>query len=274
MRRRRFFSWTPPFLKLGYLGRRLALWWRNFSQLNHSRLLSSSSCPGGWGTPQKLPPPPCPESALYQGRSPPAGAAHWLSTPPPPPTTVWGARGRPFPHRRPRRRVDRVGDWFVTVDLKDAYCHIQVVRRHRKFLSFAFERKAYQHTVIPFGLALAPRPFKKCMDAALAPLRLQRIRVLNFLDDWLILAHSSELVSYHRDIVLHHIRALGLGTNTKKSVLTPSRQTVFLGVHLDYVQMQARLAPARISSFNACLACFKLGHHVSVSTSPLSIRVY
>ncbi len=24
----------------------------------------------------------------------------------PPPTTVWGARGRPFPHRRPRRRVD------------------------------------------------------------------------------------------------------------------------------------------------------------------------
>ncbi len=81
MRRRRFFSWTPPFLKLGYLGRRLALWWRNFSQLNHSRLLLSSSCPGGWGTPQKLPPPPCPESALYQGRSPPAGAAPWLSPP-------------------------------------------------------------------------------------------------------------------------------------------------------------------------------------------------
>ncbi len=39
-----------------------------------------------------------------------------------------------------------------------------------------------------------------------------------------------------------------------------------LGVHLDSVQIQARLAPARISSFNACLARFKLGHHVSVST--------
>ncbi len=78
------------------------------------------------------------------------------------------------------------------------------------------------------------------MDAALAPLRLQSIRVLNYLDDWLILAHSMELVSYHRDIVLRHICALGLRTNTKKSVLTPSRQTVFLGVHLDSVQMHSQ----------------------------------
>ncbi len=120
--------------------------------------------------------------------------------------------------------------------------------------------------VLPFGLALAPRTFTKVMDAALAPLRLQDIRALNYLDDWLILAHSRELVSYHRDIILCHIRALGLRTNTNNSVLTPSQQTVFLGVHFDFVLMQARLAPARISSFNACLARFKLGHHVSVST--------
>ncbi len=100
------------------------------------------------------------------------------------------------------------------------------------------------------------------MDAALAPLRFQGIRVLNYLDDWL----SESLVSRHRDIVLHHIHFLGLRMNAKKSVLFPSQQTVFLGVHLDSVQMQARLAPARVSNFAACLARFKLGHHVSVST--------
>ncbi len=139
------------------------------------------------------------------------------------------------------------GDWFVTIDLKDAYFHIQ-------------------YKVLPFGLALAPRTFTKCMDTALAPLRFQGIRVLNYLDDWLILAHSRELVSRHRDIVLRHIHSLGLRMNAKKSVLFPSQRTVFLGVHLKSIQMQARLAPARISNFTACLARFKLGHHVSVST--------
>ncbi len=109
----------------------------------------------------------------------------------------------------------RVGDWSVTVDLKDAYLH-------RKFLRFAFGGKAYKYKVLPFGLALGLRMFTKCMDAALAPLRLQGIRVLNYLDDWLILVHSRESVSCHRDVVLLNVCALGLRTNTKKSVLSPS----------------------------------------------------
>ncbi len=44
-----------------------------------------------------------------------------------------------------------------------------------------------------------------------------------------------ELVSRHRDIVLHHIHSLGLRMNAKKTVLFPSKQNVFLGVHLDSV---------------------------------------
>ncbi len=108
---------------------------------------------------------------------------------------------------------------------------LSVIQRHRRFLRFAFGGKAYQYKVLPFGLALAPRTFTKCMDAALALLRLQGIRVLNYLDDWLILAHSRELVSRHRDIVLRHIHSLGLNMNAKKSVLLPSQRTVFLGVH-------------------------------------------
>ncbi len=78
--------------------------------------------------------------------------------------------------RRPFRMITlkqilsqiRTGDWFCSLDLKDAYFHIQIAPHHRRFLRFAFEGVAYQYTVLPFGLSLAPRTFTKCMDAALS----------------------------------------------------------------------------------------------------------
>ncbi len=142
----------------------------------------------------------------------------------------------------------RSEDWFVTIDLKDAYFHISILPSHRKFLRFAFRGKAYQYRVLPFGLTLSPRTFTKCVDAALAPLRLQGIRILNYIDDWLILAHSEQLAVRHRDVVLAHMKELGLRLNAKKSVLSPFQRTTYLGVVWDSTTMQARLSPARIES--------------------------
>ena len=155
--------------------------------------------------------------------------------------------------------------WFVTIDLKDAYFHIQIIKRHRKFLRFALEGKAYQYRVLPFGLALAPRTFSKCMDAALAPLRLQGVRVLNYLDDWLVLAQSQTQALSHRDLVLNHLRSLGLCTNFQKSVLIPSQRITFLGIDLDSRAMTARLSLPRVQSLTSCVRHFKVGRTVTVS---------
>lgn len=75
----------------------------------------------------------------------------------------------------PRRLVQfiRPNDWFITIDLKDAYFHIPIHHRHRKYLRFAFGGIAYQFNALPFGLSLAPRVFTKCVEAAIAPLRLR-----------------------------------------------------------------------------------------------------
>ncbi len=54
-------------------------------------------------------------------------------------------------------------DWFVTIDLKDAYFHISILPSHREFLRFAFGGKAYQYRVLPFDLALSsPHFYKVC----------------------------------------------------------------------------------------------------------------
>ncbi len=83
-------------------------------------------------------------------------------------------------------------DWFAAIDLKDSYFHVSILPRHRPFLRFAFEGRAYQYKVLPFGLSLSPRVFTKVAEAALVPLRERGVRILNYLDDWLILAQSRE----------------------------------------------------------------------------------
>ncbi|KAI2645137.1 Transposon Ty3-G Gag-Pol polyprotein [Labeo rohita] len=158
----------------------------------------------------------------------------------------------------------RSEDWFVTIDLKDAYFNVSIHPHHRKFLRFAFRGEVYQYRVLPFGLALSPRTFTKCVDAALAPLRLQGIRILNYIDDWLILAQSEMEAVRHRDVVLAHMKALGLRLNAKKSVLSPLQRTTYLGVVWDSTTMQARLSPAWIESIFTAVKRVKEGLSLTV----------
>ncbi|KAI2647955.1 Transposon Ty3-G Gag-Pol polyprotein [Labeo rohita] len=137
----------------------------------------------------------------------------------------------------------RAQNWFVAIDLKDAYFHVSILPRHRPFLRFAFEGRTYQYRVLPFGLSLSPLIFTKIAEAALTPLREMGIRVCNYLDDWLILAHSLELVCMHREVVLNHLAQLGLRVNWEKSKLSPVQRISFLGVELDSISMSARLSP-------------------------------
>ncbi|KAL0164212.1 hypothetical protein M9458_039965, partial [Cirrhinus mrigala] len=140
----------------------------------------------------------------------------------------------------------------------------QVVSQVRKFLRFAFRGEAYQYRVLPFGLALSPRTFTKCVDAALAPLRLRGIRILNYIDDWLILAQSEQVAAQHGDVVLAHMKELGLRLNAKKSVLSPLQRTTYLGMVWDSTTMQARLSPARIESILTAVTRVKEGQSLTV----------
>ncbi len=144
-------------------------------------------------------------------------------------------------------------DWFAAIDLKDAYFHVSILPRHRPFLRFASEGRAYQYKALPFGLSLLPRVFTKVVEAALVPLREAGIRILNYLDDWLILAQSRALLCEHRDMVLSHLSRLGLQVNREKSKLSPTQRISFLGMELDSVNLTARLSEERAQSMLRCL---------------------
>ncbi|KAL0177571.1 hypothetical protein M9458_026465, partial [Cirrhinus mrigala] len=131
-----------------------------------------------------------------------------------------------------------------------------------RFLRFAFEDRAYQFKVLPFGLALAPRTFTRCINAALSPLRQSGIRILNYLDDWLVIAQSRDTLENHKCQLLEHLKRLGLTINVQKSKLHPMQNIAFLGMDLDSRSMRARLSQERMQSLISSLTSFKLGRVV------------
>ncbi|KAI2645297.1 ORF V: Enzymatic polyprotein [Labeo rohita] len=148
-------------------------------------------------------------------------------------------------------------DWFAAIDLKDAFFHVSILPRHRPFLRFACEGQAYQYKALPFGLSLSPRVFTKVTEGALNPLWRKGIRILNYLDDWLIIAHSQDLLCEHRDLVLQHLSHLGLRVNREKSKLSPVQRISFLSMELDSVNMTACLTNERTQSVLNCLKSFR-----------------
>ncbi len=158
-------------------------------------------------------------------------------------------------HRRTIKCI-QPQDWFAAIDQKDAYFHVSILPRHRPFLRFAFEGRAWQYRVLPFGLSLSPRVFTKVVEGALTPLREVGVRILNYLDDWLILAQSREQLGDHRDLVLRHLSQLGLRVNWEKSKLSPVQRISFLGVELDSVSMTACLMEECAQAVLNCLSSF------------------
>ncbi len=118
-------------------------------------------------------------------------------------------------------------DWFAVIDLKYAYFHVSVSLRHRPFMWFAFEGRAWQYRVLPFGLSLSLRAFMKVVEGALTPLWEVGVRIPNYLNDWPILAQSRQQLCDHRDLVLRHLCQLGLRVTWEKSKLSPVQRIIF-----------------------------------------------
>lgn len=156
-------------------------------------------------------------------------------------------------------RSIRPNDWFVTIDLSDAYFHIDIYPSHKKFLRFAYQGTAYEFQTLAFGLALAPRVFTKCVEAALFPLRNEGIRILSYIDDYLICSSSREQVVKDAEMVLNHLSSLGFRINMIKSLLQPSQQTEYLGLRIDSLSYRVKLTEGRVASFTQCVARFQMG---------------
>ena len=84
----------------------------------------------------------------------------------------------------------REGDFLASLDLKNAYYQILIHRSSRKLLRFTSEGTVYQFRSLCFGLSTAPQVFTRVFAAVSAWAHSHGIRLLRYLDDWLVLASS------------------------------------------------------------------------------------
>ena len=135
----------------------------------------------------------------------------------------------------------RKDDYLVKVDLKDAYLTVPIWEKHQKYLRFLWRDSLLEFACLPFGLASAPRVFTKLLKPVLSVLRQRGIRLIAYLDDFLIMAESKQLALQHAATTLNILEGLGFVTNYQKSLLIPSQQIEFLGYMVNSVSMSLSL---------------------------------
>ena len=143
----------------------------------------------------------------------------------------------------------REGDFLASLDLKDAYFQIPIHGSSRKLLRFMSEGIVYQFKALCFGLSTAPQVFTRVFAAVSAWAHARGIRLLRYLDDWLVLSSSEKKAKESIRELLSLCRTLGIVINEKKSDLVPSQSAKYLGMTIDTGAGKVFPSLARVEKF-------------------------
>ena len=130
------------------------------------------------------------------------------------------------------KNLVQLGDWVISIDLKDAYLHVSLHVAHKKYLRFCIQRKAYQFTCLCFGPTEAPRNFTKIVIVIASHLRMQNLRLAVYLDDWFLVNHIREMLMKDKTRALNLLAKLGILINLEKSTLCPNQSITYMGQFL------------------------------------------
>ena len=156
------------------------------------------------------------------------------------------------------------GDYFVKINLLDAYLSIPVHKDSQPYLAFILDQVTYAFKMMPFRLNVAPARFTKVFKPVLADLRAQSIRALIWLDDILVISSSYSSCIRDRDIVIDLLVNLGFRLNMEKSVLIPTQRVIYLGMVIDSLTMTFSLPEEKVSAIVQKATILKNKNQVSV----------
>ena len=121
------------------------------------------------------------------------------------------------------------GEWVTSLDFSDAYFHIPIHPRSRKFLRFHFQNQTFQVWALRFGLSKAPMEFTCVVKEVKLMAQAWGIRIHQYLDDWLIRAPTRESCHQGTQSLLALCQELDWVVNLQKSELEPKQVFEFVG---------------------------------------------
>ena len=125
-------------------------------------------------------------------------------------------------------KLIRKDDYLATIDLKDGFLHVPIDVKYRDLLGFYWKGKYYRFARLPFGLCFSPYFFAKFIRPIVVYLRYIGIRVVAFVDDFILMSERSTFTD-HCDQVIDTLQDLGWNINFEKSDVQPSTKAIYLG---------------------------------------------
>lgn len=169
--------------------------------------------------------------------------------------------------------VLRPADFMVSFDLKSGYYHVPIHRSHVRYITTELAGTLVSFQALPFGLSTAPRVFTKVMRPFVAALRKQGIRVLPYIDDFLLMSGDKAQSLRDREEADRLIRALGLTRNPEKGYWEPTQNLIHLGIGIDTMRELFLIPPEKMKTLKSAarsLVVYAKSHRRWVSAKKLA----
>ena len=155
------------------------------------------------------------------------------------------------------------GCYDAVIDLSDAYYHIKLHEKSRKYTRFIFMGQVMEYTSLPMGLTDSPRIFTRITKFVQSFLRKQGIECVFYIDDILLVGTTYEECERNVAVVMDLLRKLGFILNEKKCHLVPSQEFVYLGFLWNTVSWKVSLKKIREVKVREAAEGLLAGHAVS-----------
>ena len=157
-------------------------------------------------------------------------------------------------------------DWMVSLELNDAYLQVPVHPGSRCYLRFCVGEEVFQFRALCFGLSTASQAFTLVMAPISSIMHHHGLRILRYLNYWLVIGSSFQNLVRARDFLLWLCQELGVQVNLEKSSLTPTQPLDYLETRLQTLPLRVFPTPKRVLKLASLVSDF-----ISCHLQPLAL---